>query len=190
MRKDPGTWKTLQRIDRGLAAVLRWGAMSCFVALLVIIAAVVFVRFVPITSMGWTDEIVEFAFAWMVFLCSAELWRKRTHFRVEVIPNWLGGSRGGRILEIVLGFLSLAFFIVFTVEGLRLALQATDRSPIFEYPKMLWYLSLPIAGAIMIAYTVRDLYCLIFPSQTPKPSSTPPEPKSRQESGVSSRREA
>lgn len=184
MRKNTGTWKTLRRIDRGLAAVLRWGAMSCFVALLVIIAAVVFVRFVPITSMGWTDEIVEFAFTWMVFLCS-----KRTHFRVEVIPNWLGGSRGGRILEIVLGLLSLAFFIVFTMEGLRLALQATDRSPIFEYPKMLWYLSLPIAGAILIAYTVRDLYRLIFPCQPSKPSSTRPEPKSQEEFGFRSRRE-
>jgi len=183
MKNNTGTWKTLRRIDRGLAAVLRWAAMSCFVTLLVIIAAVVFVRFVPITSMGWTDEIVEFAFAWMVFLCSAELWRKRAHFRVEVIPNWLAGSRGGRILEIILGFLSLAFFFVFTMEGLRLALQATDRSPIFEYPKTLWYLSLPIAGAIMIAYTVRDLYLLVFPCEPSKPSkplSTPPQPESRE----------
>jgi TRAP-type C4-dicarboxylate transport system permease small subunit len=36
-------------------------------------------------------------------------------------------------------------------------MKATDRSPIFEYPKTLWYLSIPIAGAIMIGYTVRDL---------------------------------
>ena len=37
-------------------------------------------------------------------------------------------------------------------------MKATDRSPIFEYPKTLWYLSIPIAGVIMIGYTVRDLW--------------------------------
>ena len=38
-----------------------------------------------------------------------------------------------------------------------LAIQATDRSPIFEYPKVLWYMSIPVSGVIMIGYTVRDL---------------------------------
>ncbi|MGA2464813.1 MAG: hypothetical protein ABSH06_10745 [Thermodesulfobacteriota bacterium] len=43
-----------------------------------------------------------------------------------------------------------------------MAIQATDRSPIFEYPKTLWYMSIPISGIIMIGYTIRDLYLLIF----------------------------
>ncbi len=175
MRKDTTGSTILLKIDRGLAVVLRWGATTCLVALLVIIAAVVFVRFVPLASMGWADEIVEFAFAWMVFLCSAELWRKRAHFRVEVVPDWLGGSRAGRILGILLNLLSLIFFVVFTVEGLRLSLQATDRSPIFEYPKALWYLSMPLSGAIMIAYTIRDLWVSILRGQCSRPSSIPLE---------------
>jgi hypothetical protein len=41
-------------------------------------------------------------------------------------------------------------------------MKATDRSPIFEYPKTLWYMSIPISGIIMIGYTIRDLYLLIF----------------------------
>jgi hypothetical protein len=36
-------------------------------------------------------------------------------------------------------------------------MKATDRSPIFEFPKTLWYLSIPVAVAIMIGYSVRDL---------------------------------
>jgi TRAP-type C4-dicarboxylate transport system permease small subunit len=146
-----------RKVDRTLELILRWGSTICLVGLLIIVVGVVFVRFVPFTSMGWTDEIVEFAFAWMVFLCSANLWRKRTHFRVELIPDWLSGSKAGRVLEIVLSFLSLVFFLVFTYQGLKLAIQATDRSPIFEYPKTLWYMSIPVSGVIMIGYTVRDL---------------------------------
>jgi TRAP-type C4-dicarboxylate transport system permease small subunit len=146
-----------EKVDRGLELFLRWGSSLCLVGLLIIISAIVFVRFVPFTSMGWTDEIVEFGFAWMVFLCSAGLWRQRTHFRVEVIKDWLGDSKAGRVLEILLGLLSLVFLLVLTYQGGVLAMKATDRSPIFEYPKTLWYLSIPVAGAIMIGYTVRDL---------------------------------
>jgi TRAP-type C4-dicarboxylate transport system permease small subunit len=146
-----------ERADRILELFLRWGSSLCLVGLLIIISAVVFIRFVPFTSMGWTDEIVEFAFAWMVFLCSAGLWRQRTHFRVELVQEWLGSSRAGRVLEIILNLLSLTFLVVLTYQGGLLAMKATDRSPIFEFPKTLWYLSIPVAGAIMIGYSVRDL---------------------------------
>jgi TRAP-type C4-dicarboxylate transport system permease small subunit len=146
-----------ERADRILELFLRWGSSLCLVGLLIIISAVVFIRFVPFTSMGWTDEIVEFAFAWMVFLCSAGLWRQRTHFRVELVQEWLGSSRAGRVLGMILNLLSLTFLVVLTYQGGLLAMKATDRSPIFEFPKTLWYLSIPVAGAIMIGYSVRDL---------------------------------
>ena len=155
----------LKKADRAVELALRLGSIVCFVGLLVIICAVVFVRFVPITSMGWTDEIIEFAFAWMVFLCSAGLWRQRTHFRVEVITDWLRGSKAGRGLEILLTMISLVFLLVFTYEGYLLAIKATDRSPIFELPKTLWYLSMPLAGVIMFGYTIRDLW-LLFRSRS------------------------
>jgi TRAP-type C4-dicarboxylate transport system permease small subunit len=63
-------------------------------------------------------------------------------------------------LEILLSLLSLVFLLVLTYQGGLLAMKATDRSPIFEYPKTLWYLSIPISGAIMIGYTIRDLWLL------------------------------
>ena len=148
------------KIDGALEIMLRWGSSFCLIALLIIISAVVFVRFVPVTSMGWTDEVIEFAFAWMVFLCAAGLWRQKAHFRVEVVTDWLGGSKTGRVLKILLSIISLVFLWVFTYEGWCLAMKATDRSPIFEFPKTLWYLSIPIAGAIMLGYTIRDLWLL------------------------------
>jgi TRAP-type C4-dicarboxylate transport system permease small subunit len=148
------------KLDRTLGLVLRCSSSICLGGLWIIIFAIVLIRFVPFTSMGWTDEIVEFAFAWMVFLCTAALWRERTHFRVEVITDWLSGSKVGRLLEIFLSFFALVFLLVFTYEGTLLAIKATDRSPIFEYPKTLWYMSIPISGMIMIGYTIRDLWLL------------------------------
>jgi TRAP-type transport system small permease protein len=151
----------LGKVDQILAVVTKWGSVASLVILFLLIAAGVFVRFVPITSLGWADEIIELAFAWMVFLGATYLWRERTHFNVDIVPNWLAGTKAGRLLGIGLNILSLAFFAVLTYEGWLLTLRATDNSPILELPKSLWYIIIPITGTIMFGYTIRDLRLLI-----------------------------
>ena len=93
---------TGKKIESGLVLSMRWAAVGCFLGLFLLIGAGIFARFVPFFSMGWADEVIEWAFAWMVFLGTLVLWRERTHFRVDLIPNWLTGHRAGQILEIVL----------------------------------------------------------------------------------------
>ena len=147
----------LGKVDGIVGIALRWGSSFCIASLWIIVTAIVLLRFLPVFPMGWTDEIVELLFAWMVFICSAELGRQRKHFIVDLIPNMIAGTRAGHVLNIVIQLLALAFLLVFTYEGALLAIQATDRSPIFEYPKALWYMSMPISGMIMIGYTIRNL---------------------------------
>jgi len=153
-----GGIRILLKIDRALVPALKWSSVACLVALLVLIAAGIFVRFVPIGSMGWADEVIEWAFVYMVFMGSVVLWRERSHFRVELIPHWLAGTRGEQVLEVTLGLLSLVFFLVFTYEGTVLVLRTTDNSPILDLPKLLWYAILPLSGIAFIGYTVRDFW--------------------------------
>jgi len=148
------------RIDRALVPALKWSSVGCLVALLVLIAAGIFIRFVPIGSMGWADEVIEWAFVYMVFMGSVVLWRERSHFRVDLVPQWLAETRGGRALDISLGLMSLVFFLVFTYEGTVLVLRTTDNSPILDLPKLFWYAILPLSGMAFIGYTVRDLVLL------------------------------
>ncbi len=145
------------KVDRVVGIALRGGSSFCISSLWIIVTAIVLFRFLPIFPMGWTDEIVELLFAWMVFSGAAELCRQRKHFTVDLIPNMIAGTRTGHVLNIVIQLLALAFLLVFTYEGALLAIQATDRSPVFEYPKTLWYMSIPISGIIMVGYTLRDL---------------------------------
>ncbi len=128
------------------------------VMLVILVAAGVIVRFLPFASMGWADEIIELAFAWLVFLGAAALWRDRTHFRVDLLPTKLGNSKAGLRVEIGLALLALAFFLVFTYQGAWVTYKATDRSPILEFPKYLWYMVMPLSGAMIIGYTIRDLW--------------------------------
>lgn len=110
--------------------------------------------------MGWADELIEMGFAWMVFLGATVLWKERTHFRVDIVPNWLAGSEAARKLDIALNLMNLLFFAVFAYEGWVLTMRTTDPSPILAWPKFLWYSIMPISGVILIGYTVRDLVWL------------------------------
>ena len=147
----------LGQLDEVLGTTLRWGSSLAMVVLWILITAAVIFRGVPIVSMGWSDEIVELMFAWMIFLCSADLCRQRKHFVVDLIPNLLAGTGAGRFLGAVLNLLALAFLLVFTYQGIWLSIMATDRSPYFEWPKFLWYGSIAVSGVIMTGYTIRDV---------------------------------
>ncbi len=80
---------------------------------------------------------------------------------MELVPNRLAGKRSGRNLEIALSVLAFFFFFVFTYYGGILSAKATDRSPIMEWPRYLWYGVLPFSGGIIIVYIVRDFWHLI-----------------------------
>jgi TRAP-type C4-dicarboxylate transport system permease small subunit len=152
----------LRKFDRFLIGALRQLTLACFVALLVLLSAIVFVRFVPIASLGWTDEIVEWAFAWMVFIGAAVLWRDNEHFRVEWLPNRLKAKASGKVLGLAVEALSIIFLAIMTYYGMKLTVAAHDRSPILELPRHIWYLCIPLAGIIMIAYSIRNFIGQVF----------------------------
>lgn len=149
--------QNLQKLDQKLSSFLRWASVGSLIILFILITAGVFVRFVPISSMGWADEVIELAFAWMVFLGASFLWRRRAHFRVEVLPETLGSSKAGVFLQIILELISLFFFFLFTWEGWLLTLRSVDRSPILDLPRCLWFIIIPLTGALIIGFIVSDL---------------------------------
>jgi TRAP-type C4-dicarboxylate transport system permease small subunit len=117
----------------------------------------VFFRFVPIYSMGWYDEIVELLFAWLVFIGAAALWRENTHFRVEWFYAKFENRFAGYIIGLLIESLSLFFLVIMTLQGLRITLLANDWTPILKFPKRLQYVDIPIAGSLMIIYSLRNI---------------------------------
>jgi len=150
----------LETFDRVLTAVMKWTSAFCLAALVLLVGAGVFVRFVPVSSMGWADEIVELIFAWLVFFGAAWLWRNRTHFKVDLLETLLAGTRYAFVLESAIQLICLLFLLIVVYEGWLLTLAAVDTSPILELPKSLWYAVIPLSGSIMAAYTLRDIILL------------------------------
>ncbi len=149
------------QLDRWIERILRWFSIGCMVMLAVVLSGVVFVRFFPIANLSWSDEAVEWAFAWMVFMGAAALWRRNEHFRVDAFASKLGQSRSGLIHSLLVGLLSLSFFMIFTYYGYELTISANDRSPILEWPRPLWYAGMPLSGVIMTGYSIQRIVKVI-----------------------------
>jgi TRAP-type C4-dicarboxylate transport system permease small subunit len=160
----------MKRLDRVLAAVLRGVCVACIVLLFLIVTVSVVNRFGAFMSMGWADELIELLFAWLVFLGTACLWREGAHFRIDMLAQRLAGKPGGRVLEVVLGLLAIAFMATLTWQAWQLVITASDDSPVFAISKKYWYGVVPVAGVIMIGYSVRD----IFKALTRRPRNDEP----------------
>lgn len=136
---------------RGISAV-------CLVVLLLLVSLIVLVRFWPVVALGWEDEVVELAFAWMVFLGSAAIWRSGEHIVIDFIPQALAGTGTGRALELLIGAAMLGFLSVFTWYGWLLTLQSRgNTSPMLVLPRPLWYAAVPVSGLVMIGYTIARM---------------------------------
>ena len=160
---SPGT---LARLDRGADVAMRSISGVCLVVLLILVSLIVLIRFFPVVVLGWEDEVVELAFAWMVFLGSAAVWRSHEHIVIDFIPQALTGSRAGRVLEVVVGLLVLGFLAVFTWYGWLLTAQAQgNTSPMLVLPRPLWYAAVPVSGLVMIGYTLARMLKALRPAR-------------------------
>jgi TRAP-type C4-dicarboxylate transport system permease small subunit len=149
-----GVWK---KVDAFLGYGLRWGSSALLVVVFVLMIGNVLVRFMPIVSFGWFDEIIEMLVAWFIFLGAAALWREKQHFTVAFLPDWLKGSKAGYVLGIVIDLISLSFLLVFTYYSYNLTMRAVSVTPILMMPKGALYICMPVSGALMVLYSVRNI---------------------------------
>jgi TRAP-type C4-dicarboxylate transport system permease small subunit len=147
----------LAAVDRAVGASLRGIAIGCLTALFVLLFVNVAARSLRFAGFAWFDEIVQGLFAWMVFVGAAALWREGLHFRVDWIDGLVRGGRGGAAFGTALALLSLVFPLAMTVYGWDLTVRSRALTPILDLPTGLFYAAIPLSGAVMTAYSLRDL---------------------------------
>jgi TRAP-type C4-dicarboxylate transport system permease small subunit len=150
---------SLRFIDRIVLNALKAVTIISFIFLTVLITANVFVRFFPIVSLHWFDEIIELLYAYMVFYGAAALWITREHIRVG---DWLSGSilkneRARHGYGVIVETLALLFAVIFFTYSLQLTERALDVTNVFAIPKKILYSCMPVAGAVMVVYSIRNI---------------------------------
>jgi TRAP-type transport system small permease protein len=145
-------------VDRVIHRVLKVVSLISFFLLTILITANVFVRFFPIISLHWFDEIIELLFAYMVFYGAAALWITNEHFSVgNLIERNIGNPRLRCLYTMMVECMVLVFSVAFFYYSLRLTWMAHDVTNVFAISKKVLYSCLPISGIVMVIYTIKNI---------------------------------
>ena len=149
----------LRRVDRFVLGLLKAFTILCFILLTILISANVLVRFFPVVSLHWFDEIIELLYAYLVFYGAAALWITREHFSVG---DWISGRLirnplAIRVYRLVLECLVLAFALIFFYYSQRLTSLVMDVTNVFAIPKKILYSCMPISALVMVVYSLRNI---------------------------------
>lgn len=147
-------------LEKWLGPAVDWAVGLLVAGLVVLVGSGVLSRYFLNYSLAWSDELAALLFVWLTLLGSVAACRRRIHIVIGFLPRWLS-PRGQRAI----GLYSLAATLVFLsfMVGAGVVLSAAtlgDRSPILRLPVGLSYLSLPVAGSFMLAYTLRAAWSL------------------------------
>jgi TRAP-type C4-dicarboxylate transport system permease small subunit len=149
----------MSRLDQYVGKVLRAVPIACLIALFLLLFVNVVARSFQLAGFAWFDEIVQGLFAWMVFAGAAALWREHDHFQVLWLPEVLA-PQTSRILQIFIALVGLVFLLAMTWYGASLTMRANALTPILDLPTSLFYAAIPVSGAVMVVYSLADLFRL------------------------------
>jgi TRAP-type transport system small permease protein len=154
----------LRHIDRVILSLLKAISIVCFILLTILVTANVVVRFVPVVSLHWFDEIVEMLYAYLVFYGAAALWISSEHF---CVGDWMSGrifksAAGCRVYRLTLELLKLAFAGVFLYYSFRLTMMAIDVTNVFAIPKRVLYSCMPLSALVMVVYSLCSIAMQVF----------------------------
>ena len=162
-------------VDGVLAFAMRAICLACISGLFLILLGMVLIRFLPVATLSWSSEVIELLFAWMVFVGAAALWRANDHFRIDSVLLRLDVTSIGPAMRIVVEAIAFVFVALFTYYTWNLLMRAGGTSPILDWPRELWYVCMPLSGAIMAIYSLRNACNLArrhragSPRQVPQP---------------------
>jgi TRAP-type C4-dicarboxylate transport system permease small subunit len=150
----------VRALDSLVERSLRWSVIGCVVGCLLILALGVIGRVFTVLNQSASPEFTEILFTWGTFLGTAMLWRERALLRVDFVLHMLPPAPAwGLKIIIELGMLSFAMLMIY--YGWDFATAIVEYTPFLQVNKVYWYLSIPVSGTIMAAYSLGALYELL-----------------------------
>ncbi len=151
--------QAMNRFDRALTVALEAICIALFAGITAILTLNIVVRFVPIMSMHWFDEIVELFYGALIFYGAAAVWVVHGHFSVgDWISRRLPDVRARFVYRLIVELASLVFIVIFFKYSLDLTLQTDEATTAFAMSKKWLYACMPISGGIMVIYSLKNMY--------------------------------
>lgn len=132
-------------------------------AIVLLIFANVFMRYVMNASLSWGEELTLWLFVWFVWLGVSYAFRTGDHVRITVLRDVLG-ERARLIADVVISLLVLGFLVVLTIECvklIRMPFVASQTSVVLGLPIPILYASAPVGAGLsairVIQHMIRTL---------------------------------
>lgn len=122
----------------------------------------IFTRFVLNHAADWTEEFMRYALIWLTMLGVPYAYGKNQHIAIEFIVDTFS-ERGKKINAIFVESLILVLSVsVFIIGGIMVTLNAKGQlSAALQMPMEFYYMGVPVAGFLMVFYTVPRLLELV-----------------------------
>lgn len=147
----------MDRIFKGLRALLYWVSVVSMSVMLAIIFLQVITRYCFGHTFEWSEELARFLFVWVVFLGSALIMGEGGHLAVQLLPSRLQGKAAGLVLEVFVNLCSYAFIALLMVQGAKMtSIMTFQTSPGLGLPMSYVYAIMPLSGALMLLYLAKD----------------------------------
>lgn len=159
-RSDSRMSKVDSVLDRWVGPVVDWAVGGLVAALVLLVGSGVLARYVLNYSLAWSDELAGLGFVWLTLLGAVAASRRRSHMAIGFLPKQFG-PRGQRAIGFYVTTAILIFLGFMIGEGIVLtAATMDDKSAVLRMPVGISYLSLPVSGLLMMAYTLREGWIL------------------------------
>jgi len=155
----------LQRVDRAIGSICKWGVIGSLLGLFFLLLVAVIVRMMPTLSISGYDEIVELLFAWMTFLGALALWREGALYRVVLLEQSVPEPIR-RAITVLSQTLMLLLALVMAFKGYEFLRDAGEITPFLGIDKGYWYLAVPATGALMAVYSAAGLWSALRGERT------------------------
>jgi TRAP-type C4-dicarboxylate transport system permease small subunit len=157
--------KAIDAFHKGLNAFLRWFCVTLFVVMVGLVLAQVVVRFLGI-SLPWTEVSARIAFIWQGVIGAAYVIGEKEDVAIDWLVNKLPVKAVKGIS--ILAHAIVAFFSVWILiwGGMRNVMAGWDDTvQLLPISQGQTFLVLPIAGALIVIYSILHIIDLIRASE-------------------------
>ena len=145
------------RLANGGLLACRVATIALMAAIVAVISAGVFWRYVLNDALAWTEEVAKYLLVWLTFVGSPLALRTGGHIAVEVLPGILPPRLRNALQAVILSVI-ITVLLVLGQQGWGLALNARiQTAATFDLSLMWVMLAVPLGSALMVLVSIDML---------------------------------
>lgn len=152
----------MNQLRKFLNGVLNVLAGVSFLAMVALTCWQVFTRYILKNPSSWSEELVSYLFAWMSLLGSSIVVGERGHMNIPILVERMGKS-ARKALAIFAEIIACLFAgIILVYGGVQItSLAMGQMTSSLGVPIGIFYIVLPLSGAINVIYTVLNIIGIV-----------------------------